>query len=95
MIFDALSQNNSNVNVSVYPNPSTGLIYINIKAKEEVNALYEFTLNDLAGKIVKKEKTKANSISEIDCAFLESGMYFYKLMLGNEIIEKGKIIFVK
>ena len=63
--------------ISVYPNPTNGLI--NIEIPENTATV---KISDILGKVVKTEKLSSNQVS-IDLSFLNSGMYFIEIQLSE------------
>lgn len=69
---------------SVYPNPGTN--HLNIKTKL-INSTFELT--DFTGKIIIR--TSLNSFTkQINTSNIPSGMYFYRILNNEKIIECGK-----
>jgi hypothetical protein len=61
---------------SIYPNPSTGKVFINWA---KTPADYNVTVTDIAGNVVYKASNK----SELNLAQLQSGMYFIKVSASD------------
>jgi len=76
----SVSENNHNNIVSVFPNPSNGVI--NIKSNSEINRIL---VTDITGKIVYEE-TKINSLDHsMNLDRLKTGVYFVKLFTKSEL----------
>jgi len=73
--------------VKIYPNPSSDLIHFNSPNLNLNNC--NVCIFDVSGKIVLE--TTITDDQTINTAHLQSGIYFYKLIFGNEI-QTGKII---
>ncbi len=77
-----LNENNS-LNVSVYPNPNHGVLYINIGDMSDVH----IKLNSIDGKCLfsgKASELKGSSdVKELDISSYASGVYFMHLSAGN------------
>lgn len=72
----------------VYPNPSNGLISIDLLNSPTGNG--QFVLSDTFGKIVGIHSLESIN-NQVDCTSLKAGIYFYKISTeGQE--ETGKII---
>lgn len=75
------------------PNPFSNTTTIELYSKDYSN--YEFVIADLMGKIVHKETINAvvglNTI-EVDASSYESGMYFYRIRNGQDVLTKKMII---
>lgn len=74
-------------NISVFPNPTTGLIYIELSNLEEIKHIE--ILNNLGEKIL--ENKILDNTTEIDISNQLAGIYYLKIILDNEVITK-KII---
>jgi hypothetical protein len=80
-----------NVVVNVYPNPSNGMIEINVKGVQ-VND-FTFSITDVQGQIVNVVSIDANRFV-YDGTSLASGVYFFELINSkNRIVKRGKIVF--
>ncbi len=75
-----------NLNVSVFPNPSNGSVYINSNAN--INSI---TIINIFGQPVKVEKNINNKTSVLNISDLNNGIYFLTIESDNSIITK-KII---
>jgi hypothetical protein len=75
---------NTNSSLSVYPNPGNGVFIINSPNKSGIE------LYDLTGMLLKK--FESSSIDVIDIQYLPIGIYFLKMMNGNESMTKKLII---
>jgi inhibitor of cysteine peptidase len=76
-------QNNA---IQVFPNPSNGEFVINNLEKENTIEIY-----DMVGKLVYQTVSK-NPTCAIDLAGKDKGMYFYKVINANKLVQQGKII---
>ena len=80
-ITTGIENNIFNNEVSVYPNPTTGLLFLSMN--------YNVTLTDFIGKIITKEQ----NTSAIDISKQPTGMYFL-LLTDNKgrIVQRSKVI---
>jgi hypothetical protein len=79
------------VKVNVFPNPASDLIAIQIKDLVRENCLVE--LYDVTGKLVDKTILyQGSTIVYFDTNKLYSGIYFVKIIVGDNIITKKIII---
>lgn len=79
------------VNVSVFPNPAADLIAIQIKDLVKENCVVE--LFDVTGKLVDKTILyQGSTIVYFDTKKLYSGIYFIKLQIGNQVINRKIMI---
>ena len=72
-------------NVKIYPNPSTGKIFID--SQESIN----YSVLDIDGRIILPQKSLSNTNEIIDLSNLPSGIYLLKLF-NNQHTELRKII---
>ena len=78
--------------ITVYPNPSSGLV--SIKSAQSFEQLF-VTVIDVNGRIVLSEKLNANA-GQIDLSNHTSGIYFVNIMDGNKnMISTQKVILRK
>ncbi len=81
-----------NATFNIYPNPSNGMIYINIDLAQRNDGKVEIT--DIMGKIVYTHDFKqltAESL-EVNLSTMSAGVYFASLKSGNDFITKKIII---
>ena len=75
------------------PNPFSNLTTIELYSKDYSN--YDFLIVDLMGKVVHNETINAvvglNTI-EVDASSFETGMYFYSIRNGQDVLTKKMII---
>lgn len=84
----SVSENAENINLSVYPNPSTDYLYLT--SSDEISGL-SFQLFDMNGRLLKSEKITENQ-TNIDMQGLVSATYFVKVNQGNKTVKTFKII---
>jgi len=65
--------------ITIYPNPSNGVFYINNETNEEMQLM----IMDVAGRFVVN-KTLYNSINTIDISDQSSGIYIIQLTRGED-----------
>lgn len=78
----AINENNSDLNINIYPNPAKN--EINIDLKKEIQG--QLTITNQLGQIVKKHKIDGNEM-KLDITNIPSGIYHV-----NIIDKKGKLI---
>jgi hypothetical protein len=76
----------NNKDVSVYPNPSTGMVYIQSDSK-----ISELEITNVIGEKVYSAEI-GNYKTAVDFSRQPKGVYFYKLKNSDKIISKGKLI---
>ena len=84
----SVAEQAENINLSVYPNPSTDYLYLT--TSDEISDL-SYQLFDMNGKLLKSEKVIANQ-TNIDMQGLVSATYFVKVNQGNKTVKSFKII---
>lgn len=75
--------------ISVYPNPTNGVLNIAISSELAGNTSVE--VYDAVGKLVIKE-TLSTETSTINTSKLTDGIYVFKIMNNNQAIKIGKIV---
>ena len=81
---------NSVGSVSIYPNPFSGSINIDLNDAPRANKI-ELSLYNLLGKKVLNSIITKQSTS-LPISNLPSGIYFYKVTGDNKIIQSGRLI---
>ena len=80
-----------NLNISIFPNPATDLIAIQVAGLVEENLKIE--LVDLSGKIVSTSKiSKGSTIAYFDVQAVYDGIYFVKISNGGLSISEKVVI---
>ena len=72
-------------NISVFPNPSTGLF--TLQNLENVNTIEVY---DMAGKLIH-QSVATQATTTIDLGGKEQGIYFYKIIQGAAVVQQGKL----
>ncbi len=91
------SQLGTDIKVGIFPNPSTGLVYLNMSAQNKGNVVT--TITDVNGRIVANNiysaEVGANSF-KLDLSNLQNGVYAICVTdAANNIIKRDKIILTK
>ena len=84
----SVAEQAENINLSVYPNPSTDYLYLT--TSDEISDL-SYQLFDMNGKLLKSEKIVGNQ-TNINMQGLVSATYFVKVNQGNKTVKSFKII---
>jgi hypothetical protein len=74
-----------NLNVIVYPNPTTTLVQVMLEGI--VNTLIQLSLYDAAGKLLQQQRTTATGTAQklqLNMAMLPTGIYQLKVQSGND-----------
>lgn len=77
----------TNTETVIYPNPSNGILNLEIENSLIRNAVFNLYSSD--GKILLSKNMTNNTL---DVSFLEEGIYFYSIKKKDEIIGSGKLI---
>ena len=75
----------NNVNVTVYPNPSSEIIWI------EGGQQNKITVVDASGRLIETSILQ-NNLESINCSTWSTGSYYYKLCNDLNVVKSGKII---
>lgn len=81
---------NTNEAVTIYPNPFSTYTTIMINEASQINKADLRIYNVLGKEVINTIITK--QLTTIETSNLSSGMYFYKVISNNNIIQSGKII---
>ncbi|HEY0045708.1 MAG TPA: T9SS type A sorting domain-containing protein [Flavobacterium sp.] len=82
---------NNVVNLKIWPNPASGVIYISTDIFTEQQSV--ITVTDMSGKVVIRKAQNLNeNMTSIDISGLESGMYMLRLESGEESVVKKLIV---
>ncbi len=69
-------QNNEDI-ISVYPNPASDKLYVDLKSGEQANSIAYISITDLSGRTLLNQSVKGN-VTTIDISFLPSGIYMLR-----------------
>ena len=72
---------------NIYPNPTDN--YLNLQ--NNTNHYYSFYIYDITGKLIK-EKNNLRNLHTVNHSYLNSGVYFLNIHLGNNNFFKKIII---
>ena len=90
-IYDAvagLNESSKSSVVNVFPNPTTGKIQFNLPVVSESSMI---SLYSALGNQVMEVPVKGNS-TIVDISGLPVGIYFYRVLIGNEKPVMGRLI---
>jgi len=76
--------------ISVYPNPATNLINVNLGENQDV----DIKIYNITGNQIFENSYKNINNTNINCSEFENGIYFMEIINGNSIISK-KITVIK
>ncbi len=78
----------------MYPNPTTGILQIEYSLVK--NEILQFEIYDLKGERLLVNKLKSEQkFATINCSRLSNGIYFYQMIVGNQISKTGKLVIAK
>ncbi len=77
--------------MSIYPNPANDVLNINLGTIKENTEIKMF---DALGELVLNEKLTAQN-SSLKTHHLQSGVYFYTILVGDKNIKTDKIVIIK
>ncbi|MDR0971335.1 MAG: M6 family metalloprotease domain-containing protein [Bacteroidales bacterium] len=84
--------NNDKINLNVYPNPTTGKIFIDLNLDN--GKTFQVQLMDILGKNILY-KTFAQGKTQLDLSFLENGNYILLIKDEGKVVGKQRIVIVK
>lgn len=73
---------NGSFNFSIYPNPATDQLFINV-SEAIIGQRMTFNVLDITGRVISTEQRNLLHINTLDVANLSSGNYFLQLITGN------------
>lgn len=86
-----INDNDASINNSrVYPNPVTDKAYINIEAAYGDQKNISVVLYDVTGRAIRTIANPMSNIITIDRVGLPSGLYFYQISNGPELLARNK-----
>ena len=92
---DEMMNEDPEVSISVYPNPTTGHFQISGWGDARLNGTTEVRISDLLGKTVRRFERKVDRfVIEINLAGQENGFYTVSLTNGNRSVSK-KIVLLR
>jgi hypothetical protein len=82
----SVSFDQDGIDVSVYPNPVTDKLTLNVSSEDNDEA--EMIIFDSSGKILIKNKISSNGITEVDVNNVPSGVILMKVVKNNSVYTK-------
>ena len=76
----------------LFPNPTNGLLYIQIEATGFLNKNNEVAVKDITGRVLIQKEIDINKLNAIDLGALSSGCYFVSSTINNKVITKKILI---
>lgn len=81
--------------INVYPNPAKDLLTIEYNKTENYSEDLLFEVYDLMGKKLMESAINPNHNTIVSIAALSQGIYLYKFVYKNKIVEKDKLVIIK
>jgi hypothetical protein len=86
--------NNLEKNIKVYPNPANSELFVEYNLEKEQKGIFE--IFDLLGnRIVQQNLTNNNNLIKISLNDFNSGFYFYKIIIDNNVVSTDKLSIIK
>ncbi len=76
-------------NVSIYPNPSSDIIWLDLTGEEISN--YTVRISDLNGRLIKEVSSSAR-LASVDVSGLRQGMYLLSVLDGGKFVYSEQIV---
>lgn len=90
VISSVLENTNSNLQISVYPNPTENNIYIDISSEQGEEA--QLTVTDVLGKLLLNQNLVFNESNSVNLNHLASGQYFFRITdIQGKLLSTHKI----
>ncbi|MBL0329049.1 MAG: T9SS type A sorting domain-containing protein [Bacteroidetes bacterium] len=89
-----IGENQKEKPFKLFPNPNNGNMSFEYQLKANDNA--EMQIYDITGKLIKSYQL--NSIAtqtNIDTELLNCGIYFYTIILNNQLVQSDKLVIIK
>lgn len=87
-IKNELSVNSDKISkIRIYPNPATDFVFV-----EGINIEDNHQVYDITGKQMQVRNTYENGTSKLDISNLSEGIYFLKILKGNEVLTKKIVV---
>lgn len=80
----------SGFDISLYPNPSTGIFYIDLEKSQEASSIVVYNYLGKSIKLIQVDQDRQNI--QVDLNTAAAGVYFVSVFKGNRILETKKII---
>lgn len=81
--------------ISIYPNPSKGVINVDYSVPDGISSTLVFY--DVNGRKISSYNLESNSkrICLNDETIFSEGVYYYSLIIGNEVVTRDKLVIIK
>ena len=79
------------IEISIYPNPTTDFVNINMEGYELENGLKSYQLYDFQGRLLKQNTINQNG-TQVNLSDLSSSIYLLQVYVDNKALKTFKII---
>ncbi len=83
---------NSNFELSLFPNPSNGMLYLQVDATNFIPGNKSVQVRDITGRILMQQVIDVNKLNTVDLSRLSSGTYFVAVSVNNTSQTKKIVI---
>ena len=78
--------------VTIYPNPASNVVYILMKADEEINDL-AFNVCDINGKLLLHQQHATTDVTYLlNTSTYAKGLYLVEVMSGENVVARRKFV---
>ncbi|MEM9857463.1 MAG: T9SS type A sorting domain-containing protein [Bacteroidota bacterium] len=77
--------------VSIYPNPTTDRLTVDIPSSNQLKGL-DFEVVNVLGQTVLSQRLSAQHTLELDVSALDSGVYYLNMLIDNRVVRTEKFI---
>lgn len=88
---DTIEEVKPKIDISVYPNPTTDFVNINIEGFELGNELGTYQLYDFQGRLLKQNTIEENE-TQVSLNNLRSSIYILRVYVDKKVLKTFKII---
>ncbi len=82
----------SNTSVNAYPNPASGGVNIVYELPVDLKEAKLAVFNVLGNKVLEMPLNSVSGLEELNISGLNNGMYFYSVMINNNLYGTKKLI---
>lgn len=80
------------IELVVYPNPTNGVFFLNIKNENLLQEKLEVKVVNLIGQTVASQEVESNLETKFDLSTLPKGFYFIRVQVGKQEMVKRVVI---
>ncbi len=90
----ATKETQSDINFSIFPNPSNGQLTLQYKSENTLETIWEL-YNSIGILQYQKTMQKTDNQENVNVDYLLDGMYFWHLKTNEKILQSGKLLLIK